>query len=74
MIKDCCCWLVDELLDRSASRSIIIDEGEPAMSTALSATATGTGETTLCEGLKYSSNIGCDLLALVELLNHVEYS
>ncbi|GJU21986.1 hypothetical protein Tco_1155328 [Tanacetum coccineum] len=57
MIEDCCCWLVDELLDRSASRSIVVDEGEPAMSTALSAIATGTGETTLYEGLKYSSNI-----------------
>ncbi|GJY09451.1 hypothetical protein Tco_0377636 [Tanacetum coccineum] len=57
MIEDCCCWLVDELLDKGASRSMVVDEGEPAMSIARGATTTRTGETTLYGGLKYSLNI-----------------
>ncbi|GJX35145.1 reverse transcriptase domain-containing protein [Tanacetum coccineum] len=36
----------------------VIDEGEQAISTALGAVATRTGETTLDGGLKYSLNIG----------------
>ncbi|GJW72342.1 hypothetical protein Tco_0129259 [Tanacetum coccineum] len=42
----------DEVLDEGASRSMVVDEGEPAISTALGATAIGTGETTLRGGLK----------------------
>ncbi|GJY48819.1 hypothetical protein Tco_0438775 [Tanacetum coccineum] len=78
---------VDEVLDEGSSRSMVVDEGEPAISIALGATATGTGETTLCGGLKYSSNMGwnkrsqsflfdglkgCDLQVLVEHFNPVE--
>nr|GEW13264.1 hypothetical protein [Tanacetum cinerariifolium] len=66
---------------------MVVDEGELAKSTAHVATATGTREIALYGGLKYSSNMGwnkqsqsflfgglkgCDLLALVELFNHVE--
>ncbi|GJY66603.1 hypothetical protein Tco_0468841 [Tanacetum coccineum] len=58
MIEDCCCWLVDEVVDEGASRLMVVDEGEPAISTAHGATATRTGEIALYGGLKYSSNIG----------------
>ncbi|GJS80799.1 hypothetical protein Tco_0730680 [Tanacetum coccineum] len=51
MIEDCCYWLVNELLDRGASRSMVVDKGEPAMSIARGATDTGTGETALYGGL-----------------------
>ncbi|GJS29183.1 hypothetical protein Tco_0489803 [Tanacetum coccineum] len=42
----------------TATRSRSRDIGEPAISTALGAAATGTRETTLDGGLKYSSNMG----------------
>nr|GEY77337.1 hypothetical protein [Tanacetum cinerariifolium] len=40
------------LLDEGASGSMVVDKGKQAISTALSAAVTGTGETTLDEGLK----------------------
>ncbi|GKF34400.1 hypothetical protein Tco_0107600, partial [Tanacetum coccineum] len=36
---------------------MVVDKGVTATSTALGATTTRTGGTTLCGGLKYSSNI-----------------
>ncbi|GKG43207.1 hypothetical protein Tco_0479891, partial [Tanacetum coccineum] len=51
-------WLVDEVLDEGASRSMVVDESEPAISTSRGATAIGTRELTLCGGLKYSLKIG----------------
>ncbi|GJR86190.1 hypothetical protein Tco_0210201 [Tanacetum coccineum] len=46
------------ILVDGASWSIDVDTGESAKSTALGAATTGTGETTIVGGLKYSSNIG----------------
>ncbi|GKD12886.1 hypothetical protein Tco_1197293 [Tanacetum coccineum] len=64
MIEDCCCWLVDEVLDEGESRSMVVDEGEPTISTALGVAATRIGETSLCGGLKYSSNMDSESFLL----------
>nr|GEU60880.1 hypothetical protein [Tanacetum cinerariifolium] len=57
MIEDYC-WLVDEVLDEGVSRSVVVDDGEPTISTTRGAIAIRTGEIALCGGLKYTSNIG----------------
>ncbi|GKE09427.1 hypothetical protein Tco_1412978, partial [Tanacetum coccineum] len=44
--------------DDGASWSMDVDTGDSAISTALGATASKTGETTIVGGLKYSSNKG----------------
>nr|GFA12839.1 hypothetical protein [Tanacetum cinerariifolium] len=44
--------LVDEVLNEGASRSMVVDEGELAISTALGAIVTGARETELDGGLK----------------------
>ncbi|GKE35667.1 hypothetical protein Tco_1454989, partial [Tanacetum coccineum] len=46
------------ILVDGASWSIDVDTGESAKSTALGASATGTREIVIVEGLKYSSNMG----------------
>ncbi|GJX20802.1 hypothetical protein Tco_0223479 [Tanacetum coccineum] len=51
MIKDFYCCLVNEVLHEGASRSMVVDEGEPAISTTHGATATRTGEIALYRGL-----------------------
>ncbi|GKB53381.1 hypothetical protein Tco_0904134, partial [Tanacetum coccineum] len=48
----------DGILDDGASWSMDVDTCESAISTALGAVATGTGETTIVGGLKYSLNKG----------------
>ncbi|GKE49310.1 hypothetical protein Tco_1480568, partial [Tanacetum coccineum] len=52
------CSCVDGILVDGASWSIDVDTGESAISTALGATSTRIGETTMVGGLKYSSNMG----------------
>nr|GEY31871.1 hypothetical protein [Tanacetum cinerariifolium] len=52
------CSCVDGIVVDGSSWSIDVDTGESAKSTALGATTTGTGETSIDGGVKYSSNIG----------------
>nr|GEX59317.1 copia protein [Tanacetum cinerariifolium] len=71
MFGECSCSCIDGILDDGASWSIDVDTGESAKSTALGTVVTGTGETAIVRGLKYSSNIGFDLKLLVEHFNLV---
>ncbi|GKF95030.1 hypothetical protein Tco_0284730 [Tanacetum coccineum] len=50
--------------ENGASRSIDVDTGDSDISTALGSTTTGTGETTMVGGLKYSSNMGWNKLLI----------
>nr|GEU57830.1 hypothetical protein [Tanacetum cinerariifolium] len=52
------CYCIDGIHVDGASWSIDVDTSESAISAALSAAATGTEETTIVRGLKYSSNMG----------------
>nr|GEW16607.1 hypothetical protein [Tanacetum cinerariifolium] len=58
MVGECSCSCVDGILVDGASWSMEVDTGESAKSTTLGAAATGSGETRIVGGLKYSSNIG----------------
>nr|GEV15766.1 reverse transcriptase domain-containing protein [Tanacetum cinerariifolium] len=57
MFGECSCSCVDGILVDGASWSIDVDIGELAKSIALYAASTGTGDTTIVGGLKYSLNI-----------------
>ncbi|GJV49502.1 hypothetical protein Tco_1439714, partial [Tanacetum coccineum] len=57
IIRECSCSYDDGILVDGASWPIDVDTGESAKSTALGATATRTGKTSIIGGLKYSSNI-----------------
>nr|GEZ02647.1 retrotransposon protein, putative, Ty1-copia subclass [Tanacetum cinerariifolium] len=65
-------FCIDGILADGASWSIDANTSESAKSTALGAVATGTGETTIVVGLKYSSNIDKVLLIKLKLIYKVK--
>nr|GEY40246.1 RNA-directed DNA polymerase, eukaryota, reverse transcriptase zinc-binding domain protein [Tanacetum cinerariifolium] len=70
---ECSCSCVDGILVDGASWLIDVDTGELTKSTALGAASTGTGETALDGGLKYSSNIGASSFDLKNLTYEVGF-